>query len=118
MTQYLLIDHGSRNPTAHQQLNDLCQKLREEKKIKITCAHLEIAEPYFADILEELCLEKPKQIKVLPLFIFKGKHLSQDLPEIISNAKERHPDINISLETALGDSPLFTNSIADIFNIS
>jgi sirohydrochlorin ferrochelatase len=118
MTHYLLIDHGSRNTFAHQQLIQITNNLKVEKDIQISYAHLEIAEPFFVDVLEKLCQEKKEKIIILPLFIFAGKHLSKDIPQIIEKARFKHPQIQINLENALGDSPLFTSSLSRIFNIT
>ena len=59
-----------------------------------------------------------EKIIILPLFIFAGKHLSKDIPQIIEKARFKHPQIQINLENALGDSPLFTSSLSRIFNIT
>ena len=108
----IVIDHGSRRPSAHQELLDLVKKLSEMRpEIFVKGAHLELAEPSFPQVLdeviEELCFEAPLsdiQVQVLPWFLASGRHLNGDIPELIEAAHKKYPQVSIQLVPHLGSS--------------
>jgi sirohydrochlorin ferrochelatase len=103
----IVMDHGSRRPSAHQELEVLVSKLRLDRpNWLIEGAHLELADPRFPVVLENVIKQVPPscQIYVLPWFLASGRHLNEDVPELIEAARAKHPDYRINLTSHLGDS--------------
>jgi sirohydrochlorin ferrochelatase len=118
MIHYLLIDHGSRNINAHEQLKSLSERLSKDNSIQMSFAHLEISQPYFKDVLFSLCKNQHLEIRILPLFIFKGKHLSKDIPEIVEEARQAFPEVKITLESSLGESSVLSKTLGELWNLN
>ena len=98
----VLVDHGSRNPRAHVQFESLYVDLKEKSLgVSLFFAHMEIADPLLEDVLREIS-SSYEIIEVLPLFLFAGKHIQKDIPEIINRVSEIHQEVEIKLSKPLG----------------
>ena len=53
-----------------------------------------------------------KAIRVVPLFLGQGSHLKDDLPRLIAAVRGDYPDVEISLEPAIGEQPRIIEAIA------
>jgi len=91
----LLMDHGSRNKASNQRLHDLAQLYQanlgasssESGVITIVkAAHMEIAEPSIPEQLDALLKEGVTEIICHPYFLSPGRHVVEDIPEILRTA--------------------------------
>ncbi|GAX28130.1 hypothetical protein FisN_6Lh053 [Fistulifera solaris] len=86
----LLMDHGSRNPQSNQRLHDLAQLYQRRLASTTTivrAAHMEIAEPSIPQVLRQFVLEdQVDQIICHPYFLSPGRHVTQDIPQIVQQA--------------------------------
>lgn len=105
MKALLVIDHGSRVPAAHTELMALVEKLRADRPDwMIEGAHLELVEPRFAPVLDQMIQAGATEIQVLPWFLASGRHLNEDVPTLIQEALVTHPQVKIELLPHLGQS--------------
>jgi hypothetical protein len=87
----LLMDHGSKNPAANQRLLDLAQIYQDNvgsSRIVVRAAHMEIASPSIPDGLQSLLDAGVDEIVCHPYFLSPGRHVVEDIPEILKNAIE------------------------------
>ena len=86
MRALLLIDHGSRAAEANQLSERFGSLLREKSQIPVYVAHMELAPPTVADQFAAARADGCSHIDVLPLFFAPGKHLTTDIPALLSAA--------------------------------
>lgn len=101
---HVLLDHGSKRPSAHQDLVDLAQKVQSQSGIPCYAAHMEIAEPSLESLLHSLNLQAQTQVYVIPWFLSSGRHLQEDIPAIVHSAREVFEYLDIKLCAPLRDS--------------
>lgn len=85
----LLMDHGSKNPAANQRLLDLAQIYQDNvgtSQIVVRAAHMEITSPSIPEGLQSLLDAGVDEIICHPYFLSPGRHVVEDIPEIIKNA--------------------------------
>ncbi len=99
----VILDHGSRRPEAHAQLEALAASVRERApQLFVTIAHLELAAPSLAEAIDACVAAGAREVCVHPLFLAAGRHLAEDVPGLVEAARTKHPDLSIRLLEALG----------------
>ena len=109
MKALLLVAHGSRRKLSNDEVVTLADKLRtncSEQYAIIHAAFLEIAEPLIPDGIRQCIDDGATSIIVLPYFLNSGRHVTEDIPEIVNNAKQLYPNIDINIAAHLGASDL------------
>lgn len=97
----LLMDHGSRNPNSNQRLAKLArvyQESLENPNMIVRHAHMEIAQPSIPEALSSLLAEGVDEIVCHPYFLSPGRHVQEDIPEILQAAM-RDLEIKIPVVT-------------------
>src|SRR3954466_14597007 len=103
----VLLAHGSSEPEAASELKELCRHLSEARPDRrFTPAFLN-QEPKLEQAVEALLAQGCNPIRVLPLLVFKGKHLLEDVPRQIAVLRSRHPGLSLELEPHLSILPGF-----------
>lgn len=87
----LLIDHGSRREEANQQLEALACRLRDFSRGRefsplVLAAHMELAAPSVLQGFSSLVVQGATRIIVLPCFLARGQHITQDIPRLLAEA--------------------------------
>lgn len=87
----LIIDHGSRRASSNEQLNIIAEmyQTRAPDNYVVKAAHMEIAEPSIYDSIRSLCQEGIKTIICHPYFLSPGRHVQEDIPQLIEEASSR-----------------------------
>lgn len=101
----LLVAHGSRLPEANVEVAELADRLREASGGRyeiVTHAFLEIAEPDIPTGIDACVAQGATQLRILPYFLAAGRHVRDDVPTLLEQARERHPDVLMHLCTHLG----------------
>ena len=105
MKALILLSHGSRRPESNAEMESLASRIRtlpDNAFSHVTCAFQQFAEPDFQKTIEDLIDKGVKNIVVMPLFLASGSHVSVDVPEMIESAREKHPDVSITVTPHLG----------------
>lgn len=114
MNGILILAHGSRKPETERILESLVSKLKiKTKGALIESAYLQFSEPSLEKGVESLIKLGALDIRIIPLFLFDGIHVTQDIPEEIETLKTRHPGIRISLGRHLGDDDRIVDIMKD-----
>jgi hypothetical protein len=104
----LLMDHGSKNPRANQRLLDLAGLYQDrvgDAQIVVRAAHMEIASPSIPEGLQSLLDAGVDEIVCHPYFLSPGRHVVEDIPEILKNAIETlQIDIPITTTDPVGSN--------------
>ena len=117
----LLVGHGSKAAGFDAAMQKVAKSLRREKVYReVLCAFLEVSPPSIPDAIEALVQKGACEVRVLPYFVLSGKHVTRDIPRIVSEAARKHrgrarvalcpylgyhPDIVSVVKQRLGVSP-------------
>tara|TARA_R110001583_G_scaffold130834_1_gene282550 strand:+ start:45984 stop:46352 length:369 start_codon:yes stop_codon:yes gene_type:complete len=109
MKALLLIAHGSRRQQSNDEVIILAEKLKancSEQYEIIHAGFLELAEPLIPDGIKKCIDNGATSIVVLPYFLNSGRHVIEDIPNIVNDAKKAYPMIDIKIASHLGASHL------------
>ena len=99
----LVVDHGSRRAASNAQLGDMAQRVATlYPDALVDFAHMEIAEPSIDDRFARLVERGATEIRVLLYFLSDGRHVTEDVPELVAAAAAKHPGVTWSVGAALG----------------
>ena len=112
MDSVLLVSHGSRSAKTKEEVALLVEDLKQRTGIPIfEFAFLEIESPSISEGID-LCVSKgATRVMVLLNFLNSGRHVNNDIPEIVRTASEKYSGVQISISDPVGQHP----KIADLF---
>ena len=114
----VLLGHGSREPGTEVEIRNLAAEMgATSPEWRLTHAFLN-QEPKLDSAVAALAAEGVLRIKVLPLLVFTGKHILEDVPQEIETLRARHPSIQFELAPHLSRLSGFTGIIADVLKES
>ena len=96
----LLAAHGSRLQSSNEEFETLAGRISASLQgdyDRVATAFLELAEPGIDTVLDRLATAGASEIRVKPCFLLAGTHVRNDIPAIVSAARERHPEVRIEL---------------------
>jgi len=120
----VVVSHGSKRQESSQEFKDFIQELNEinseskERKETISIsgmpdqggksdlygsytlirgACLEFASPQLETVIEDLMKEGYNQINILPLFIFAGYHVREDIPQRMEKLKVKFEQLQYNI---------------------
>ena len=106
-TAYLVIAHGSREKSANKDFFVYLEHFRKAyPKRLVEGAFLEIANPSIPEGIENCIAGGAEEIIVIPLMFFAGRHVKQDIPNLIQTAKTKYPKTDFHFAGALTEHPL------------
>ena len=104
--------HGSRAPAANEAHEALVEALAGSVDVRVSPGFLELAAPSIPDAIDAAVAAGARTVLVLPYFLHPGRHLTEDLPQIVDDATARHPDREIRLLGSFGADPSLTEVLA------
>ena len=116
-TVVLLVAHGSRNPRAAEEHEQLCLAVTDAvadtaDPVPVLPAYLELTSPSIPDAIDDAVAGGATEVRLLPHFLGSGNHVLVDLPAAVAAARERHPDVRIELRQHLGADPALVDLLA------
>lgn len=109
MKALLLIAHGSRRKQSNDEVVILAERLKlncSEQYEIIHAGFLELAETLIPEGIKKCVDDGATSIVVLPYFLNSGRHVVEDIPNIVNDTKPLYPNINIKIAPHLGASDL------------
>lgn len=79
---------------------------------KVTLAFLELMQPRLTEAVASLARQGVRDITLIPMFLARGGHLKQDLPELVARIRATHPELSIRLAPAIGEVPHIQEQLA------
>ncbi len=114
MHAVVLVDHGSREPRANAQLEEMATRLRERMPGRlVTTAHMELAEPSLGEAIDACAAEGAREIVVAPCFVALGRHAAEDIPRLAEEAARRHAGVTVRVAEPLGVHPGVVDALVD-----
>jgi len=109
MKALLLIAHGSRRKESNDEVVVIADRLKSICSGQYDIIHsgfLELAEMLIPDGIKKCVDDGAKTIIVLPYFLNSGRHVTEDIPNIVNDTIPNYPDVEIKIAQHLGASPL------------
>lgn len=101
----ILFAHGSRDPAWASTLQTLSREISAiAPDLTVRCAYLELLQPDLPSVIDELA-DQVTQLDVCPIFWSGNGHVQRDLPRLLAQARERHPQLDLSLRPVLSELP-------------
>lgn len=100
MKAIIFIAHGSKKEKSNQEFRDLVEEIKKTNSKKyeiIETAFLEFVKPSIEEIIERIYLKGSTEITLYPYFLNSGKHVTNDIPDIVNNLKSIYPNIKFSI---------------------
>lgn len=101
----LLIAHGSRRPQSNTEVEQVAARLARTAAADfdgVLHAFLELATPSIPDGIEACIQAGANEVTVLPYFLAAGRHVTEDIPEIVATKQAEHPQTVIRIAPYLG----------------
>lgn len=113
-TAVILLSHGSRAQEAKTVLEAYQFMLEKSCCCDIVAtASLQFNQPDLPASLAEVVKRGAKRIIVAPLFLYQGRHVQDDIPEIIRREREKYPDVELALAGHIGADERVAQVILD-----
>ncbi|MFY0676029.1 MAG: CbiX/SirB N-terminal domain-containing protein [Neptuniibacter sp.] len=107
MNALLLVAHGSRRAQSNEEVTALAEKLSgrcSETYQIVYSAFLELADPLIPDGIRKCVEDGAGTVVVLPYFLNSGRHVTEDIPNIVNRTKQTYPEVDIHIASHLGAS--------------
>ena len=112
-TAVVLFAHGSRDPLWRAPIDAVAAEVQQQApNMAVRCAFLELMAPSLPDTVEALVQQGHRAIRVVPLFLGMGRHAREDLPQLCTELRQRHPDLLLDVQPAIGEQAEMTRSMA------
>ncbi len=111
----VLFGHGSGDALWHLPIQTVAERIRiSSPSTLVTCAYLELTEPSLAAASAVLVESGVSRITILPMFLGVGRHAREDLPALITELKQNHPNVVFEVQPAVGENPEVLDLLAKI----
>ncbi|MBI3958075.1 MAG: sirohydrochlorin chelatase [Chloroflexi bacterium] len=99
----LLMAHGTPDAAANAPLERIAERLGVASDYcQVTVSYLDCNEPTIPTAIDGLVENGAARIVALPYFLHKGRHVRDDLPRLLAEARQRHPALEITEAAELG----------------
>jgi len=102
-TALLIMAHGSRIAEANNAVHEIAARVKKMTQFDIV--EVSFREQHLPNIQQgvDACVAQGAQrILLVPYFLYMGAHVIEDLPEELTEAKKRHPGVEMVLGKHLG----------------
>ena len=112
-TAIVLFAHGSRDPLWRAPIDAVAAEItRHAPDTAVRCAFLELMTPSLQEVVDALVQAGHRCVRVVPMFLGIGRHAREDLPALIEQLRQSHPDLVLDLLPAVGEMPEVTRCLA------
>ena len=110
----ILFAHGARDPEWVAPFVVIQRQLQAARPdTLVLTAYQEFMPPTLAAAVAQAAAQGAKRVVVAPLFIGQGSHVKRDLPLLVDEERQRHPQLELQVLPAIGDAPEVLQAISD-----
>jgi len=105
MKGFLLIAHGSKKTESKEEIIRLTQTLREMLEGQydlVSAAFLQQASPSAPEKMQEFIDRGITEILIVPYLLATGQHVARDIPQMVEETRNRHPELAIRITPHIG----------------
>lgn len=93
-TGIILFAHGSRDVLWRKPIENVTNLIKQQQPLAhVVCAYLELCNPSLTEAIQNLINKNTKEIHIIPFFLGVGKHVREDLPMILKEINNTHPQV-------------------------
>jgi sirohydrochlorin cobaltochelatase len=107
-TAFVLIAHGSRDPAWAEPFTRLAHG------VGARLAFVEMGSPTVDEAVTRAIAGGARTVRLLPLFMAVGRHVSHDIPASVDTLRAAYPDCTIEILPCLGENEHFWAALAEI----
>ena len=98
----ILIDHGSAHEPANAALERLARQVADRTGVATYPAHMTLAAPTLGEAIAAAAGAGARRMVVCPMFLTAGLHSRRDIPRLLAEARQAHPDLELVAIDPLG----------------
>ena len=105
MNGLLIVAHGSRKQASNDEVMALTAQIADLADgvfDRVVCGFVQFASPSAESRMEELVNAGVDTIVLFPYFLGSGSHVANDIPRLVQETENRHPDLRIRVTSHLG----------------
>lgn len=112
-TGYIVFAHGSSIESANEAVRTVAADMKRRGNLDIVeAAFLEGGQPSLAGALASMA-DRVSHVVVVPYFLTLGLHLKRDLPRLVDEVKQTHPNVRIDVAPPLDQHPAMVDALLD-----
>jgi sirohydrochlorin cobaltochelatase len=109
----ILFGHGARNAEYLEPFRRIRETvLASDPQARVELGFLELTQPSLEASIDAFVAEGILHIVIVPLFFAPGRHVLKDLPQLAAAAMDRHPQLEVEIAPAVGESPAVIAAMA------
>lgn len=113
-TGTIILGHGSKAPEALTTLKKVQQLVKETSQLEVVeIASLQFDKPDISDAIAHVVSQGVKKIVIVPLFLYFGIHLQEDIPVILNEEKAKYSDVEFIMTDNLGADQRIIDIVLD-----
>ena len=112
-SEIIILGHGSRRAEANQGLLEVAQKVSLILGQPVTPAYMAHDHPSLPEAVQAKISAGALRIVVMPLFLFRGIHVTVDIHEELREIREQNPNVEIIFTKELGADDGIANLAAE-----
>lgn len=104
----LVVAHGSRREPSNEEVRSLAGRIGDlagPEVVSVRSAFLELARPSIPEGIEWCIRDGAQEVVVLPYFLSAGRHVMEDIPEVVRLKQHECPGVHIRIAPYIGQSP-------------
>ena len=109
----LLFAHGARDPRWALPFEDIARRVRlGDPALAVSLGYLEFMSPGLVEAGAALAAQGCDRVEVLPLFLGAGGHVRKDVPLLLEQLRQIHPEVQWSLRPTIGEEDAVVDAMA------
>ncbi len=110
----MLFAHGSSDPQWSRPFEQIALSLKKQlPAVTVAIGFLEHGTS-LDEAIAALAAKGVASIRVIPVFLGQGRHVSEDLPRLVAEARRTFTGVSLALEKAIGEQPKIIDAIAGV----
>ena len=112
-TALIIFAHGARDPEWANPMRRVRAAVQQrDPTLRVELAFLEFMTPNLGDCASMLVQEGCEAIAVVPMFIAQGGHLKNEVPLLMDELRNAHPDVRFVLSPPVGETEPIVQAMA------
>jgi sirohydrochlorin cobaltochelatase len=109
----LLFGHGARDAAWAEPFKAVATRIAAARPgLAVELAFLEFMSPDLQGGGDALVARGCTDVRIVPMFLGTGGHVRRDLPAMLQRLRERHPQVQWTLQPAIGEHPAVLDAMA------
>jgi len=112
-TLVVILGHGSRAAEHNAGLQQVAEMVKTKTNLPVQTAYMENCDPDVGCVIRSAAAEGFQRFVIMPLFLFRGIHVAQDVPQEVEKIKQDLPGIEVIFTRHLGADPKIAEIVWD-----